>query len=127
MPKMIDPAKVEAAIAGMHQYLTPLSDNPGQEGTTARAMLAILPATARWSTTEFTRDTPAEETFEALAVAMSNALASELDGIDAGLDEKIGHLNRFLRYVAEGVFEIISKLDDAKLSALIPAEECGNA
>ncbi|MET4187658.1 hypothetical protein ABIB86_000393 [Bradyrhizobium sp. JR1.7] len=125
MPKTVKLSDVEIGIGKMRAAIEPSVSEPGQRGVTARAMLAILPAAARWGAHEFNMDTPLEQTMQGLATAVCNMLASDLDNSETTIDEKVEGINAFLRMVMGGTYQILAHKNPDR--AFIAATEGGNA
>lgn len=127
MPKVINLAELEPVFAKIRAALEPDASRPGQIGTTSRAMLAILPAAARWNAHEFNTDTPVEEVTRAMAVTVANILASEVGNLDCSLDDKLRLLNKFARDCLEVAFGLLTEEVRSENVSFVEAVEAGNA
>lgn len=127
MPQTVKLADVEVQIERMRSTLAADAAGTDQRGATARAMIAILPGAIRWSASEFNSGTPFPEVLIALGSLVSNMLASEIANFETDEDGTVECINTFLRMVASGSHQILTRPRSSDNSAIIPSSEGGNA
>ena len=122
MPKMIDLSEVEASFALMRERLTPRTEEPGGQGAINRALLAIIPVSAMLQATEMNRDTPCDETRDALVIVCANMIASEIGGLEMSDNEKMVQLVSFMNDLGNQAAYILTNNEENRKTTIQPIE-----
>jgi hypothetical protein len=129
MVALVDPEKLEAALASMIEEMKPGLDRSGLVGVIARMQTQVNPPMNRWRAAEVNRGTDPNDVANALVALIAGTLVSEATAVYGReiSDDHYGFINMMLQAIAEEFGSQLNGEGGVKSSVIAMDDVAGRA